>query len=101
MEIKDFDQAMKQHKEISTALMARIEKIRKEKPPTTAVTIKEQGKRVAQAKRELTAVKKEMDLVVASLNKKIQSRSKTVERLEHELQEMKEKVKEQEKIKKK
>lgn len=101
MEIKDFDQAMKQHKEIATALTARIEKIRNEKPPSTAATIKEQEKRIAQVKRELTVAKKEMDLVVASLNKKMQSRSNTLERLERELQEMQEKVKEQEKMKKK
>ena len=101
MEIKDFSQAMALQKEISTKIMANIDKLHKEKAPSVAVTVKEQERLIAQSKAELAASEKEKELAVKRWDRRVQKRKATVERLEKGLKEMKKRIAEQEKVTKK
>ncbi len=97
MEIKDFNQAMELQKELSAKLMLKVKKLRSEKAPSVAVTVKEQQKLIAQAKAELTASEKEKKLLTQRWDLRVKKRKATVERLEKGLKEMRKKVAEQKK----
>ncbi len=101
MEIKDFSQAMALQKELSDKLVANVDRLRKEKAPSVAATVKEQERLVAQAKAELAASEKEKELAIKRWDLRVQQRKATVSRFEKGLKEMKKNVAKHEKASKK
>jgi len=92
MEIKNITQAMKLQKELSAKLAANLDKLRGEKAPTLAATLREQEKLVVEAKNELANTEKAREVSLKSWDMKIEQRKVTVERMEKGLQDMKRKL---------
>ena len=92
MEIKNFKQAMALQKELSAKLVKNVEKLRQEKAPSIAATIKEQEILIANARTELDASTKEKELFIKRWDQRVQQRKATLAYLEKGLEEMKKNV---------
>ena len=89
MEIKDFKKAMALQKELSAKLASNVDKLRKEKAPTIAATIREQERLIAAAKKEVADSVKEKELALKRWDARVEKRQATVAYLEKGLKEMK------------
>lgn len=97
MEMKNAAQALKLQKELSAKLSANLDKLRSEKGPTLAATVKEQEELIAEAKTELANSEKARKISLKNWDTRIKQRQATVDRLEKGLTEMKRKLEEMKK----
>lgn len=99
MKIKDFEQAMELQKELSSKLMANIDKLRKDKAAPIADTISDQERLITQAKSELATSEKEKELAMQRWEQRIEQRKAAVTQLEDGLKLLKKRVDELQKRK--
>lgn len=96
MELKNLEQVLKMHQDLTTQLDRQAEILRSGKAPTMSALIKDKEQRAAAAKMELELAIKEHDEAVNQWEERVKRRKEKLSQLKEELTALKAMVEKQE-----